>query len=535
MPSGSLQEMSDQAWSLVEANRLEEARSLFMKICEIDASDPEPWMMLGSLHAEFSDMPAAISCLEKSIELDPSYPDAHLNLAKVLVKQDRREEACRHCQIAIDNDPSYADAWQLLGVTQESMGDFAAAESSSRKAIELAPGNAFYHANLALVLWKQDKLEASVEAYQRSLQMDPKLVDAWMQLAAVYCHLRVDIEAERCYKEVIVQAPENGEAHARLGDLFSRQKRKDEAIDSFRKAALIKPNDAGVHLQMAWALQSKRQWDAAISAFQEAANLAPDNAEAILGLSSVYLEKGMHTQAIEHFQRALVIDPDNEQIQFHIARLTGVSLPTAPTDYVRKLFDDYAERFDSHLVGELSYQGPELIHVAVKEVLGSTDKRMDILDLGCGTGLCAPLFRDQAIKLSGIDLSEKMVDVARCRNLYDNLLVGDIAVELEGMSEEYDLIIAADVFIYVGDLERIFKLCARALRKSGLLAFTIEAAKNEAAGYVLETSGRYSHTTQYVRALAESSGLEISVMRNAVLRMDRGNPIQGYVVALRLP
>jgi predicted TPR repeat methyltransferase len=182
-----------------------------------------------------------------------------------------------------------------------------------------------------------------------------------------------------------------------------------------------------------------------------------------------------------------------------------------------------------------SYQGPELIHAAVKEVLGSAGKRMDILDLGCGTGLCAPLFREQALKLSGVDLSEKMVDVARRRNLYDHLLVGDIAVALEGMNEEYDLIIAADVFIYVGDLERVFELCVRTLRRSGLLAFTIEAAKNEAAGYVLETSGRYSHTTQYVRALAQSSGLEISMMKNGVLRMDRGNPIHGYVVALRLP
>jgi predicted TPR repeat methyltransferase len=535
MSDESLVVMSDQAWSLVESGRLEEARPLFMKICEIDASDPEPWMMLGSLHAEFSDMPAAISCLEKSIELDPSYPDAHLNLAKVLVKQDRREEACRHCQIAIDHDPSYADAWQLLGVTQESMGDFAAAEFSSRKATELAPDNAFYHANLALALWKQDKLEASVEAYQKSLQLDPKLVDAWMQLAAVYCYLRVDIEAERCYKEAIGIAPDNGAAHARLGDLLSRQKRKDEAIDSFRKAALIKPDDAGIHLQLAWALQSKRQWDAAMSSFQVAVSLAPENVEAHFGLGAVCLEKGMDAQAIEHFQHALVLDPDNEQIQFHLAQLTGVSLSAPPADYVRNLFDDYAERFDSHLVGELAYRGPELVHAAVKEVLGLSGKRMDILDLGCGTGLCAPMFREQALKLSGIDLSGKMVDVARRRNLYDNLLVGDIAVELEGMSEEYDLIIAADVFIYVGDLERIFKLCARTLRKSGLLAFTIEAAKNESASYVLETSGRYSHTTQYVRALAESSGLEISMMRSGILRMDHGSPIHGYVVALRLP
>lgn len=536
MSNGSVLAMSDQAWSLVESGRLEEARSLFKNICEIDGNDPESWMMLGSLHAEFSDIQDAISCLEKSIELDPIYPDAHLNLAKVLVQQSQIEVAITHCIIAIDNDPSYAEAWLLLGGVQERLGKFAEAETSSRRAIEFAPENALSHANLALALWKQNKLQEAVDSYQRALQLDPRLVVAWMQIAAVYSHLNTYPEAERCYRKAIEIAPERGEAYGQLGDVLIKQKKKGEAIEAFRKALQIKSDDAGVHLQLGWAYQSKRQWDDAIVSFQEAFRLAPDNVNACFGLAAAYLEKGMDGVALGYFQQALRLDPDNDEIRFHVAQLSGATQPsTAPAGYVRRLFDDYAERFDSHLVGELSYKGPELIHAAVMDVLGSDFEKKDILDLGCGTGLCAPLFKERALKLSGVDLSEMMIDAARRRGLYDHLTLGDITVALEGVNEAYDLIIAADVFIYVGELERVFELCSTALRRSGLFSFTAEAAQDEMASFVLETSGRYSHSKRYLNQLAQSFGLDMECMRNSVLRMDRGMPINGFTVVMRRP
>ncbi|OHE58523.1 MAG: hypothetical protein A2X71_02320 [Thiobacillus sp. GWE1_62_9] len=528
--------MSDRAWALVDANRLAEARSLFKMICEMGEHDPESWMMLGALHAEFLDMKDAMSCLQKSIELDPSYPDAHLNLAKILVKQSKIDEAYAHCKIAVDNDPCYTDAWQLLGGIQEKLGDFVEAEISSRRAIELIPDNVSCHANLALVLWKQGKLQEAVESYQRALQIDSRLVVAWMQLAAVYSHLNAYPEAEQCYRKVIEIEPLRGEAYGQLGDLLIKQKRKDEAIEAFRKALHIKSDDAGVHLQLGWAYQSKRQWDDAIVSFQEAFRLAPDNVNACFGLAAAYLEKGMDGVALGYFQQALRLDPDNDEIRFHVAQLSGATQPsTAPAGYVRRLFDDYAERFDSHLVGELSYKGPELIHAAVMDVLGSDFEKKDILDLGCGTGLCAPLFKERALKLSGVDLSEMMVDAARRRGLYDHLTLGDITVALEGVNEAYDLIIAADVFIYVGELERVFELCSTALRRSGLFSFTAEAAQDEMASFVLETSGRYSHSKRYLNQLAQSFGLDMECMRNSVLRMDRGMPINGFTVVMRRP
>ena len=126
-----------------------------------------------------------------------------------------------------------------------------------------------------------------------------------------------------------------------------------------------------------------------------------------------------------------------------------------------------------------------------------------------------------------------MIDVASKLGLYDRLIVGDISEVWQGLDEAHDLIIAADVFIYVGELTRIFELCSAALKESGLFAFTVEAAKDEMADFVLESSGRYSHSKQYLRKLAKPFGLEVSSIQNAVLRMERESPINGYVVVMR--
>lgn len=534
MSNINLPAISDRAWSLVGANQLVEARALFKEICEIDKSDAEAWMMLGSLHAEFSEDAEAISCLEKALELDAAYPDAHFNLAKVLLKQRHIEEAKEHCRTAVNNDPAYAAAWQLMGVIQEILGNFANSETCSRRAIELVPNDAVSHANLALALWKQGKLQESVQDYQRSLALNPRQVEIWFQLASVYTHLHLLAEAEHCYQKAIGINPESLEAYERLGDILSRLGKIEGEIDILRKALQIKPDNVGILLRLGNALHAQRQWDAATISFRDAIKLAPENAAAYFGLGAVFGARGMKQEEIAHFKQALALDPENDQYQFHVARVTGVTAPiTAPVDYVRTLFDAFAENFDAHLVGQLSYKTPELVYKAVMAQIGTVNKEMDVLDLGCGTGLCAPLFRPLAHNLTGIDLSERMVDVARKLDLYDRLIVDDISGALEGRKEVHDLVIAADVFVYVGELSRVFELCSVALKKSGLFAFSVEAAKDQMADFVLEPTGRYSHSRQYLGKLAQSFGLEVCTIQDAVLRTEAGNPVNGYVVVMK--
>jgi len=142
---------------------------------------------------------------------------------------------------------------------------------------------------------------------------------------------------------------------------------------------------------------------------------------------------------------------------------------------VEELFDDYAEQFDDHLINMLHYQAPELLRLAIGREMDADEAAWDVMDLGCGTGFCGLLFRDLATNLTGVDLSEGMLEQARKREFYDELRQGDITQALADCEHAYDLIIAADVFIYVGDLSGIVDACARALRPGGRFAFTMEA------------------------------------------------------------
>ena len=154
-----------------------------------------------------------------------------------------------------------------------------------------------------------------------------------------------------------------------------------------------------------------------------------------------------------------------------------------------------------------------------------------VMDLGCGTGLCAPLFRGMAGTLVGVDLSPQMLDRARQRKLYDRLVLGEITEELRKKRNAYDLIVSADVFIYVGALEAVFDAATRALRPGGWFAFSIESEEG-GDGFVLRASGRYAHSIAYISRLAEAAGLREVHLQKSVLRMDKGQPIDGYIVVL---
>jgi predicted TPR repeat methyltransferase len=223
------------------------------------------------------------------------------------------------------------------------------------------------------------------------------------------------------------------------------------------------------------------------------------------------------------------LNPGASEWRFHLAARGGETPKAPPAEYVASLFDSYAERFDEHLVGELGYRGPEQLLAAV--TAAAPDRKLDIMDLGCGTGLCGAMFRPLAKTLMGCDLSPQMVKAAKNRGCYDEVLVGDIRAALADRKAQFDLILAADVFIYVGDLAEVFPLAYVALRAGGLFAFTVEA--HDGSGYVLRPTRRYAHNLEYLRGLATANGFVEQSAETVVLRTDRGAEVRGWVVVLR--
>jgi predicted TPR repeat methyltransferase len=205
--------------------------------------------------------------------------------------------------------------------------------------------------------------------------------------------------------------------------------------------------------------------------------------------------------------------------------------PRASDNYVRHVFDGFAAHFDDDLRA-LDYQGPRLIGEAVTAELGEGVKGLDVLDAGCGTGLCGRLLRPIARCLIGVDLSAVMIQHARELNLYDQLVEGELNDYLNDHPERFDLIVAADTFNYFGVLEPLLTAVAYALRKAGLLIYTLEQcdASASVADYRLHPHGRYSHNEDYVKRCMNECGLTISSMESTTLRKERGQPVAGIVV-----
>ena len=187
---------------------------------------------------------------------------------------------------------------------------------------------------------------------------------------------------------------------------------------------------------------------------------------------------------------------------FYLASVEAGAAPaTAPAAYVAGLFDSYADEFDSHLVGALRYQAHRQLVDQLVATCGGGARFRSALDLGCGTGLCGPLVRPMAARLTGVDLSARMIEKARSLGVYDRLEQGDIIEFLDGSEDRWDLVLAADVFIYVGDLEPVFARLERAMAE-GVFCFSVESLEGDGAGLRLLPSLRYAHSEAYLERLA---------------------------------
>lgn len=273
---------------------------------------------------------------------------------------------------------------------------------------------------------------------------------------------------------------------------------------------------------------------AAADLLAQALEIVPRWAPAWFALGEVEAAQERRDAAVAAFRRSLDLDPEDALgAGLALARLGAADAAAAMTPaYVAALFDQYAPRFDSALRAGLAYRGPEILLEAVGRARpgrrqGGAFGRM--LDLGCGTGLAAEIFAAHAGVIDGVDLSPRMVDVARQKGIYRTLTVGDLAGFL-GQQDDggADLVIAADVFVYVADLAPIARDSARVLMSGGLLAFTVETHPGE--GVVLGAGLRYAHAEAAVRAVIAGAGLDILLLEAVSTRNEADRPVPGLVV-----
>lgn len=409
-------------------------------------------------------------------------------------------------------------------------GKLQKAKTLYRKILKADPDNIDALHMLGLLLHQRGEHETAIRLFNQAIERGEESAEVYTNLgSALQSSNRID-EAITAFRQAIRINPNYILAHNNLGNALREVGENDEAIASFQHALSLSPADVLVHFNLGNALYAVGELDEAIASFKNALAMDPDNETIIHNLAMSLMESGKTDDAVNQFKHILQLDSNNLQAKTLLAALQGEGegATDAHLENVEKYFDDFAENFDQYLVEKLEYKTPEIINQSVRSLINPKNKELDVLDLGCGTGLCGPLFRDLARTLIGNDLSEMMLEKAKDRDVYDELVSGDMVSLLNTSNDAFDLIIAVDVFVYIVDLAPIFLASAKALRAGGLFAFSLEADK-EGESFVLRPSGRYAHSMSYIRRLMDVADLQELSLENCVLRKDMNLPVNGYI------
>lgn len=430
--------------------------------------------------------------------------------AEALLAQSREEEAQQLARLVLARQPRNARAHYLLAICalrgqrqDEALGHLDAALRFDRV-------NPRYHELAASCHGAAGRWSEAITAQRRVLQYRPDDPNAWGTLGYFERMAGRVPESLAALARALEIAPGFALAHNERAMALMQADRKAEGIEALRRAVAFDPEFLG-----AWRNLAKLLYLDHIVALQQAGGEGVEGGEAHAAI-----------------ERVLALDPSDVEFAYLRDALDRTRVARPPDAFVEGFFDRFAPQFDERLVGELRYTGPD----AARELLAPhlTNRLGLVLDLGCGTGLSGVILREASKRLVGVDLSSGMLAKARERGLYDDLVhaeIGDYLGELGPGS--VDLALALEVFLYVGELERVVAACAVALAPGGLLAFSTETLAT--GDYMLQPMGRYAHSDAYVRAVAAKSALELVQTREIAIRTEVNRPVPATLYLFRKP
>lgn len=528
----SVAETFAEAMSAYQDGKTAEARRLTRKLVERHPDFGGAHYLLGLLALDHGQGKAAAGHLARAITITPGQAVLHLTMGRALDLSGNHAEACLHYRTALSLTPDHAEAHARLGQGLRRLGKPGEAVSHCRRAVALDPAHAEAWNSLGGLLQETGQPAEAADCLRRALALRPDWPAALNNYGVALKDLgRLD-EAATILEGAVGLRPAHGGSRANLAAVYRALGRLDDARAQAEAGTRAEPRNPDAWLELGLARQAEGYPDGAAAAFERAVAIAPKNVRAWFCLGEIRRSRGLADQARKAYDRCLTLDPaDRFGAALGLALAVGTAAPDrAPAAYVRQLFDDYADRFDEALIGGLDYRAPALLAQALAAALGPVGG-LTVLDAGCGTGLAAGMLRPLAARLDGIDLSPAMIAKAGERGLYDHLQTGDIVAALAAGGIRYDLIVAADVLVYLGDLAPLLAAAHAVLAPRGAFAFTVE--KTDARAWILGPKQRYAHSAAYLGQAAAAAGFDVALMEDAVTRHDAGLPVPGLVVVLR--
>jgi len=359
--------------------------------------------------------------------------------------------------------------------------------------LSLFPEAPVLHYNNGLVLLELDRHEDAREAFLKAAELQPDDPDTLFNLAIAEKKIGNIGNAVEIYQRILIMAPGHIDAWYNLGACY----------------------------------RELHEFGSAEKVYLEILRQDAEHTGAMSNIAFVYASMHEHDKAVQYFRRLLELRPDDQSARHMIAALSGENVTSMPADYVQSIFDNLADNFEEKLQDILNYQAPEKIRVMVQSMLGDEVSFTYGLDVGCGTGLGAEALVELVKNFDGIDLSPEMIEIADQKKLYRNLFTGNFLEVLSSSSKDYDFILAADVFAYLGDLAPALGMLRGSGRAGTILCFTTETKEQGGEGFRLRKSGRFAHGPQYVVDCAGQHGWKLIQTEQTQLRKEKGAWIQG--------
>jgi predicted TPR repeat methyltransferase len=386
-------------------------------------------------------------------------------------------------------------------------------------------------------LHQAGRLKEAADLYQEILLADRTQFEAFYSLGLIALHIGQLEEAQQLISNAMTLNPSFAEGWCARGLVLVQLKRHEQALASFDRCLSLRPQYPDALSSRATTLLELNRADEALAGFDAALALDPRHAISWNNRGNTLAAMGRLSEAVESYERALALSPDLPQAKenrdsalFELKRASR-----CPPGYMRNLFDEFAAHYDDTMLQKLGYAAHLHVRALADRILPREQHAWRVLDLGCGTGLVGEAFKDLSAggRLDGIDLAPRMIEAARARGIYDELILGDLESVLPAGGTRYDLIVAADTMIYIGDLTPTFGGVATRLEPGGFYLFAVESRDED--GWEQTPMRRFRHSETYIRRTAEKAGLDFVDIVPCALRREAAVPVAGFALALRKP
>ncbi len=425
----------------------------------------------------------------------------------------------------------YPDSVKLLNILGSSylaLEYFQEAINNFEKALALNSNQPEIYYNLGLSFHNNVNFKSAIISYKKALEIQPNHENCYCNMGMSFYELGDLNEAMICFKKTLEINSFHVGAYYNLGQVYEKKKKINLAIFYYKKVIKLDFTFWKAYVSLGTIFSKNKKIQLSILHLKNALDVGLSNPEIYYNQALNYLSLKNFEKASYYFKKCVEFDPYNQNALHLNNALLGLNTNTAPIEYVKNLFDNYAKNFEHSLVKELAYKAPREIKNLIKNKLSKFS--VSIVDLGCGTGLVGIELSRYCKHLEGVDISHSMIELSKQKKIYNKLIVSDITQYLHNNILSFDYFIAADVFIYVGELDEIFSLIKKRNNKPGNLVFSVECY--EGKGYKLEKSGRFSHSHEYITSLCNKLGYSIINFKKIKLRKENNCYISGALYNL---